>query len=242
MKRGDMMQNYTVFHCHSDMSNGVTNIDSVTKFQEYVNRAKELGMTALAFSEHGSVFGWYEKKEAIEKAGMKYIHAEEFYVTEKIELDESGNPIKLRDNMHLVLIARNLEGVREINRLATKSFNRKDGHYYYAPRITLDDVLNISDNVIVTTACLGGILNRGSEDAQKRFLRFLIKNKHRCFLELQHHDVEDQKSYNLRLIELHNKYGIPIISGTDTHSLNEEHAKGRKILQLSKNIHFGETD
>ena len=233
---------YTVFHLHSDMSNGVTNIDSVTKFQEYVNRAKELGMTALAFSEHGSVFGWYEKKEAIEKAGMKYIHAEEFYVTEKIELDESENPIKLRDNMHLVLIARNFEGVREINRLATKSFNRKDGHYYYAPRITLDDVLNTSDNIIITTACLGGILNRGTEDVQKKFLRFLIENKHRCFLELQHHDVNDQKSYNLKLIELHNKYRIPIISGTDTHSLNEEHAKGRKILQLSKNIHFGEEE
>lgn len=236
------MNNYTVFHLHSDMSNGVTNIDSVTKFQEYIDRAKELGMHALAFSEHGSVFGWYEKKEAVEKAGMKYIHAEEFYVTEKIDLDESGSPIKLRDNMHLVLIARNFEGVREINRLATKSFNRKDGHYYYAPRTTLDDVLNTSDNVIISTACLGGILNRGTEDVQKRFLKFLIKNKHRCFLELQHHDVEDQKSYNLRLVELHNEYGIPIISGTDTHSLNEEHAKGRKILQISKNIHFSEED
>ena len=54
------MNNYTVFHLHSDMSNGVTNIDSVTKFQEYINKAAELGMTALAFSEHGSVFGWYE--------------------------------------------------------------------------------------------------------------------------------------------------------------------------------------
>lgn len=236
------MKNYTVFHLHSDMSNGVTNIDSVTKFQEYINRAVELGMTALAFSEHGSVFGWYEKKECIEKAGMKYIHAAEFYVTEKIEIDESGNPIKLRDNMHCVLIARNFEGVKEINRLSTKSFNRKDGHYYYAPRIELEDLLNTSDNIIVSSACLGGILNRGSEEAKNKFLNFMIKNKYRCFLELQHHDVFDQKEYNKILVELHNKYGIPVIAGTDTHSLNEEHAKGRKILQLSKNIHFGEED
>lgn len=236
------MNNYTVFHLHSDMSNGVTNIDSVTKFQEYVSKASKLGMTSLAFSEHGSVFGWYEKKETIEKAGMKYIHAEEFYVTEKIDIDEFGNPIKLRDNMHLVLIAKNFEGVREINRLATKSFNRKDGHYYYAPRIELEDVLNTSNNVIVSTACLGGILNRGTEEVQEKFLKFLIENKHRCFLELQHHNVDEQKAYNLKLVELHNKYGIPVISGTDTHSLNEEHAKGRKILQLSKNIHFGEED
>lgn len=236
------MNNYTVFHLHSDMSNGVTNIDSVTKFQEYINRAAELGMTALAFSEHGSVFGWYEKKECIEKAGMKYIHAAEFYVTEKIELDEAGSPIKLRDNMHCVLIAKNFDGVKEINRLATKSFNRKDGHYYYSPRIELEDLLNTSNNVIVSSACLGGILNRGSENVKKKFIDFLVKNKHRCFLEIQHHNVLDQKEYNKYLVALHNTYDIPLIAGTDTHSLNEEHAKGRKILQLSKNIHFGEED
>lgn len=236
------MNNYTVFHLHSDMSNGVTNIDSVTKFQEYVNRAAELGMTALAFSEHGSVFGWYEKKECIEKAGMKYIHAAEFYITEKIDVDESGNPIKLRDNMHCVLIARNFEGVKEINRLATKSFNRKDGHYYYAPRIELKDLLETSDNVIISSACLGGVLNRGSDYAKNKFLDFIKNNKHRCFLEVQHHNVEDQKEYNKMLVALHNKYDIPLIAGTDTHSLNEDHAKGRKILQLSKNIHFGEED
>ena len=236
------MSNYVVFHLHSDMSNGVTNIDSVTKFQDYINKATELGMKALAFSEHGSVFGWYEKKECIEKAGMKYIHAAEFYVTEKIDIDESGNPIKLRDNMHCVLIARNFEGVKEINRLATKSFNRNDGHYYYAPRIELSDLLSTSDNVIVSSACLGGILNRGTEKSKKAFIDFMARNKHRCFLEVQHHDVPDQKTYNEFLVNLHIQYDIPLIAGTDTHSLNEEHAKGRKILQLSKNIHFGEED
>ena len=67
------MSNYVVLHCHSDMSNGVTNIDSVSKYQDYVKKAQELNMTALAFSEHGSVFDWHGKKKAIEKAGMKYI-------------------------------------------------------------------------------------------------------------------------------------------------------------------------
>ena len=116
-----MSNNYTVLHLHSDMSNGVTNIDSVTKYQDYVKRAQELNMTALAFSEHGSVFDWHGKKEAIEKAGMKYIHAAEFYITEKINLDESGNPIKLRDNWHCLLIARNFEGVKEIKDYAFES-------------------------------------------------------------------------------------------------------------------------
>ena len=194
-----MSNNYTVLHLHSDMSNGVTNIDSVTKYHDYVKRAQELNMTALAFSEHGSVFDWHGKKEAIEKAGMKYIHAAEFYITEKIDADEDGNPIKLRDNWHCLLIARNFDGVKEINRLASKSFNRKDGSYYYAPRIQFGDLINTSSNVIISTACLGGILNRASDNIQKRFLDFIIKNKERCFLEIQHHNVLDQKNYNKKL-------------------------------------------
>lgn len=236
------MQNYTVLHLHSDMSNGVTNIDSVTKYQKYVGRAQELGMTALAFSEHGSVFDWHGKKEAIEKAGMKYIHAEEFYVTEKIESDENGNPIKLRDNWHCLLIARNFEGVKEINRLASKSFNRKDGHYYYAPRIEFSDLIGTSSNIIVSSACLGGILNRASDEIQKKFLDFMVANKDRCFLEIQHHNVPDQKIYNQKLYDLSKRYGLQLVACTDTHSLNEEHAEGRKILQLSKNIRFDDEE
>lgn len=225
------MSNYTVLHLHSDMSNGVTNIDSVTKYIEYIIRAEELGMKAMAFSEHGSVFAWDLKKEDMEKHGLKYIHAEEFYVTASVEE-------KVRDNWHCLLIAKNWDGVREINKLASKSFNRSDGHYYYAPRITLDDLLHTSDNIIVSTACLGGILNRASDEIQERFVEFLCKNKHRCFLEVQHHNVSDQIIYNKKLYELSKKYGIRLVAGTDTHSLNEQHAEGRRILQRSKNIFF----
>ena len=237
------MNNYTVLHCHSDMSNGVTNIDSVTKYQEYVARAKELNMNALAFSEHGSVFDWHGKKAEIEKAGMKYIHAEEFYVTEKIEIDDNdGNPIKLRDNWHCLLIAKNFEGVKEINRLASKSFNRKDGHYYYAPRIEFTDLINTSDNVIISTACLGGILNRASKEIQKQFIDFMVEHKDRCFLEIQHHNVQDQKLYNQKLYNISQRCGLQLVACTDTHSLNNEHSEGRKILQLSKNIRFDDED
>ena len=229
------MNQYCIYHLHSDMSNGVTNIDSVTKFQKYIDRAKETGMKAMAFSEHGSVFAWDLKKEAIEKAGMKYIHAEEFYITQTLEE-------KVRDNWHCVLIGKNWEGVRELNYLASKSFNRKDNHFFYVPRITIDDLLNTSDNIIITSACLGGPLNHAPEDIVKRLLKFMSKNKHRCFLEIQHHNVPDQKSYNLQLVQWSKEYGIPLIAGTDTHSLDEIHAEGRKILQKSKDICFSDED
>lgn len=229
------MNQYCIYHLHSDMSNGVTNIDSVTKFQKYIDRAKEAGMKAMAFSEHGSVFAWDLKKEAIEKAGMKYIHAEEFYITQTLEE-------KVRDNWHCVLIGKNWDGVRELNYLASKSFNRKDNHFFYVPRITIDDLLNTSDNIIITSACLGGPLNHAPENIVKQLLEFMAKNKQRCFLEIQHHNVSDQKAYNLQLVQWSKEYGIPLIAGTDTHSLDEIHAEGRKILQKSKDICFGDED
>lgn len=84
MSKTNQNKNYTVYHLHSDLSNGVTNVDSVTKYNEYIDYAASLGMKAMAFSEHGSIFQWVKKKVDIEKAGMKYIHAEEFYVTEDL--------------------------------------------------------------------------------------------------------------------------------------------------------------
>ena len=213
-----MNKNYTVYHLHSDLSNGVTNIDSVTKYKEYVEYAKSLGMTALAFAEHGNIFEWVHKKEAIEAAGMKYIHAAEVYLTTNKDTED-----KHRDNYHCVLIAKNHEGVKELNKLISISFNRNDYHYYYAPRIGFDELYATSDNIICTTACLGGVLNKADNDIKTEFLRFLIKNKHRCYLEIQHHNCIDQATYNRILYAIHQKTGIPLIAGTDTHCLNDMH-------------------
>ena len=194
-------------------------------------------MTAMAFSEHGSVFSWVNKKRHIESAGMKYIHGEEFYVTET--LDE-----KIRDNYHCCLYAKNYDGVLELNQLSTDSFNRKDNHFYYAPRISIDELVNTSDNIIVTTACLGGILHNGTDAIKDKFITFLSENKNRCFLEIQHHnDIgNEQKSYNRYLYELSKSIDVPLITGTDTHALNDEHMEGRKILQKAKNVNFANED
>lgn len=183
----------------------------------------------MAFSEHGSIFQWVKKKTYIEEKGMKYIHAEEFYVTET--LNE-----RVRDNKHCVLIAKNIEGVHELNRLSSVSF--RDDHKYYTPRITLDELMGTSDNIIVTTACLGGVLANVGNNFREKMLDFIIKNKHRCFLEIQHHIDDSQISYNTYLYELSRKYDIPLIAGTDTHALNTKHLRGRTILQIAKNIHF----
>ena len=217
------------------LSNAVTNIDSVTAYSEYIQKAHDLGMSAMAFSEHGSVMGWVKKKLQMEELGMKYIHAEEFYLTQSLEE-------KMRDNYHCLLIAKNYDGVMELNKLSTKSFNREDGSYYYAPRITIDDVKNTSDNIIVSTACLGGVLNKAPEDVKRDFFEWIVKNKHRCYLELQPHLDDDQIRYNQSLWALSKNYGVPLVMCTDTHALNSTHVEGRTILQKSKNIHFDGED
>lgn len=227
--------NYVPFHLHSDFSNGTTNIDSVTNYKEYISRAKELGMKALGFSEHGNLFSWLHKKEEIEKAGMRYIHGVEAYITESLEE-------KVRDNYHCVLIAKNYDGVLELNQLVSESYNRNDGHFYYMPRILYDDLEKTSDNIIISTACLGGILHKGNDNIRDRFICFLMKNRHRCFLEIQHHIDNGQKEYNKYLYTLSQEIGVPLITGTDTHALNEEHLSGRSILQKAKNVFFADEE
>lgn len=232
-----MNNNYVVYHLHSDLSNGITNVDSVTKYKEYVDYAKSLGMTAMAFSEHGSIFEWVHKKEYIESAGMKYIHAVEAYLTEDDDVND-----KHRDNYHCVLIAKNYNGVKELNKLVSASFNREDHHFYYMPRITFEELFATSDNIIITTACLGGVLNKGEEETKKRFMNFLLANKDRCYLEVQHHNCKDQIIYNKTLYAISKKTGIPLIAGTDTHCLNDIHVEGRKILQKAKNVFFSDEE
>ena len=229
------MSNYTILHLHSMLSNGVTNIDSVTPYDQYIDKAHELGMAAMAFSEHGSVLGWVKKKLHMEELGMKYIHAEEFYLTNT--LDE-----KVRDNYHCLLIAKNYAGVLELNKLSSKSFNRDNNSFYYVPRITIEDVKNTSDNIIVSTACLGGVLNKAPEPIRQDFFYWLRRHPDRCFLEIQPHISAEQKRYNQALWALSKRSGLRLLMCTDTHALNAEHVEGRKILQKAKNIHFDGED
>ena len=229
------MSNYTVLHCHTELSNGTTNIDSVTKYEDYIKRASELGMKAIAITEHGNILSFLKKKDCCEKYGLKYIHGIEAYLTETIDT-------KIRDNYHCCLYARNWEGVKELNKLISNSYNRNDNHFYYTPRILIDDLFKTSDNIIVASACLGGVFNKGNDKVKKRMLDFFIKNKDRCFLEIQHHNVKDQIEYNKYLFKLSQEYGLKLVTNTDTHCLDKKHVKGRDILQRAKNIRFDNED
>lgn len=232
------MIEYTVLHLHSMDSNpksGLT-IDSITPFEAYAYKAKEDGMKAIAYTEHGSVLHNVAKKQLCKKLGIKYIHGQEFYVTEKIDPDNL-----VRDNYHCILLAKNKDGVREINYLSSIANNR-DGHFFYTPRITLDELLGTSDNILILTACVAGILCRGTSEAKERFLTFVINNKHRCWLEIQPHNFDLQIQYNKYLYKISKEYGIPMVATSDVHAVSEAHMMGRTVMQKAKNIVFHDED
>ena len=208
---------YCVYHLHSDLSL----LDSCSKFQEYVDLAKSQGMTAIASTEHGLPRSWVEKKMACDAAGIKFIHGVEIYLT--ASLDE-----KVRDNYHTVLLAKNEDGVHELNELIELS-TRPD-HFYYNNRITFEEFLAISPNIIKTSACLASPLAR-LDPSDPMYLRLA---KHYDFLEVQHHNDPDQASYNKRLLQLSRQLNKPLIAGTDTHSSSSYKAECRDVLMEYK--------
>ena len=237
-------------------------LDSATKFQDYIDRAVQLGQTAIAFTEHGNIYQWVAKKMACDKAGIKYLHGVECYLTEQLyeypdanelwreaqsgrneqdakkalaEMMESGKK-KVRDNYHTILIAKNYDGILEINNLV--SLSNRDDHFYYKPRITFEEFLGISDNVIKISACLASPLNKMSV----RHPMYEKLLKHYDYFEVQAHNFGEQISYNCHLAEMSKKYGIPLIAGTDTHSIDAYKAECRSIMQLAKHIEFADED
>lgn len=214
-----------MYHCHSDYSL----LDSCTKYQDYVDLAVKNGSKALSISEHGKPLNWTEKWNACKKAGIRYIHSVEIYLTES--LNE-----KIRDNYHTVLMARNMDGVKELNKIVSLSCDKD--HFYYTNRISFDEFLSLSKNIITTSACLASPLNK-LPDSHPRYMELAQKYD---FLEVQPHNHPDQIAFNKRLSELSKRIGTPLIAGTDTHSSSKYKAECRAVLLSAKHKSYGDED
>lgn len=248
------MSNYVTYHLHTELSL----LDSCTNFKLYVDKAKELGQTAICFSEHGNIYNWIEKKMYCKEQGIKYLHGVECYLTEKLyeypevsdewweaqlgrdqkEVEEEYGEIleegkkKIRDNYHIILIAKNYAGFQELNTLVDLS--TQEDHFYYKPRLTFDEFKNISSNIIKISACLASPLNKLRDESLIQYYDYL---------EVQPHvNSEDQKEYNKWLLQMSVKHNKPLIAGTDTHNLNKYKAECRSVLQRAKHIVFTNED
>lgn len=214
-----------MYHCHTELSL----LDSCTKYQDYVDLAVKNGSKALSISEHGKPLNWTEKWNACKKAGIRYIHSVEIYLTESLEE-------KVRDNYHTVLMAKNMDGVKELNALVSLSCDKE--HFYYTNRLTFDEFLGISNNIISTSACLASPLNK-LPDSHPRYMELAQKYD---FLEVQAHNHPEQIEFNKRLLALSKKIGTPLIAGTDTHSSTPYKAECRAVLLSAKHKPYGDED
>lgn len=228
------MSNYVSFHTHTDLSL----LDSCTDFHLYVDRAVELDQKAIAFSEHGKPQQWVAKKMYCDEKGIKFLFAVECYLTEALTVTDhaSGEQKKLKDNYHTILIARDEQGVCEINQAITTSTDPE--HTYYKNRITFEEFLKLSPHVITTSACLASPLN--NLDIKNPWYEKLIQRYD--FLEIQPHLHADQIAFNQQLAILSQQYKKPLIAGTDAHSLNPYKAECRDILLLAKKQSYGDED
>lgn len=204
----------------------------------------------------------YEGEYKVEELSpIKYLHGVEAYLTKELyeypdipdEWTESmmgyseeeirnfqiecnnfleENKKKIRDNYHTILIAKNFEGVKELNSLMDLA--TQDNHKYYKPRLTFDEFKNISDNIIKISACLASPLNKLRDESLIEYYDYL---------EIQPHiNSEEQKEYNQWLYKMSKKYNKPLIVGTDTHNIDNYKAECRKILLKAKKIKFSNED
>ncbi len=168
---------------------------------------------------------WTEKYGLCKEAGIRYIHSVEIYLTESIEE-------KVRDNYHTILIAKNMDGVKEINKLI--KISSQEDHFYYTNRISFDEFLALSDNVITTSACLASPLNK-LDESHPRYYELAKKYD---FLEVQPHSHPEQIAFNKKLKELSVRLKKPLIAGTDAHSPTPYKSECRQVLLEAKNKYF----
>ena len=205
------MDNFTHLHVHSYFSI----LDGLGSPKEYVSRAKELGQTALALTDHGETSGLYEHQKECEEQGIKPILGSEFYF-EDIE--------NSKVNGHLVVLAKNQKGLENIFRMQEIAFV---DNFYRKPRINMKILRKHKEGLVVTSACLANpinrfILNEEYDLAQDRILEFHSIFKDDFYLEIQPNNILEQFTVNKQLIQLSDMLGIQLVATNDVHYVLKE--------------------
>lgn len=211
-----MVDHFVNIHVHTHYSNNGM-LDSIAKVDDIITRVKELGQTALAITDHGTVSGLIDGYKQAKEAGLHFIFGSEFYFVPEVGVKERGNH-------HLVLIAKNQEGYKNLLKLSTIAGE----NFYYKPRIDYDVLKAHSRGLIATSACLGGIFNITDEEGKwdkeaniDRLLWFKEVFGENLYIELHTNQMKEQIAHNKLLVSLAEEYGIPMIACVDSHYVHE---------------------
>ena len=223
------MKKHSFVHLHTHTEYSL--LDGFCKINEVVVRAAELEMPALAITDHGVMYGVIDFYKAALKAGIKPIIGCEVYVAPRSRFDRDAR--RDQRQYHLVLLAQNNEGYRNLMQLVTRGFSEG---FYYKPRVDHELLARYSRGLIALSGCLAGeiptaLLERREEDALQ-----LVKlyqetfGRENFYIELQDHGLPEQKTLNPQLIQLARATNAPLVVTNDAHYINKEDAYPHDIL------------
>ncbi|MEZ5314477.1 MAG: DNA polymerase III subunit alpha [Thermoanaerobaculia bacterium] len=220
------MSDFVHLHLHSQYSL----LDGANRLDDVIQAAADAGMPALALTDHGNLFGAIEFYDRARKAGVKPIVGIEAYVAQGELTDR--NPARSSNN-HLVLLATNETGYRNLIKLTTRSY--LEG-FYYKPRIDHATLARHSEGLIGLSACLKGeinerlISNREAEAEQVARKYIEILGQENFFLELQDHGIAEQRAANDALRRMARKLGVGLVATNDCHYLRQDDSFAHDVL------------
>lgn len=207
--------NYVPLHVHTSR-NSVG--DSILKLDKYINKAKDLGLKSLSVTGHGSLADMYDFYFKCIENNIKPIIGCEIYLTPDME-----DKTKDSKTYHMILLAKDNEGLKNLINIV--SIASLDG-FYKKPRVDLKYIKQHSTGLICTTACVGGMLPQlilnNSDEIEEHIKELLEIFADDLYFEIQPGDFIDQVTVNNKLIELSNKYNVPLVVTNDIHYLNQD--------------------
>ncbi len=220
------MSKFVHLHVHSEFSL----LDGANRIKDLPVKAKELGMDAIAITDHGVMFGVIDFYKACKSNGVKPIIGCEVYVAPRTRFDKEPNI----DNKyyHLILLAKNNEGYKNLSKLVSLGF--VDG-YYYKPRIDKEILEKYHEGLICCSACLGGevaqaIIHDNMEKAEEIALWHKNIFGDDYYLEVQSNSLRKQIVVNQKLVQLSRKLGIKLVATNDAHYLTKEDYYNHEVL------------
>lgn len=201
------------------------------RIDELINKAKSYNMPAVAITDHGNLYGAIKFYTKAIEAGIKPIIGVEVYKAKNSRFDKNGSSD--RDYYHLVLLAKNYIGYKNLLKLVTAS--NLEG-FYYKPRVDFELLEKYSEGLIALSGCLQGeipslIKESQFEQAEKILEKYLNIFKNNFYLEIQRHpQINELEQVNKNLIKLSRKFGVPIVATNDVHYIEKDDAYAQEIL------------
>jgi DNA polymerase-3 subunit alpha len=217
------MSDFTHLHCHTEYSL----LDGGIRIKDLCTQAVDFGFSSAAISDHGNLFGALAFYQMAKKFGIKPIIGCEVYVTPGKMADKDT-----RTRYHLLLLAQNNQGYKNLVKLVSDSF--LEG-FYYKPRVDKEKLLQCSEGIIASSACLQGevpqaLRNKGMDEALAVAREYASIYPDRFYLELMVNGLKEQERVNEQLKELAEASGLPLVATNDCHYLYKEDAEAHDIL------------